>query len=547
MTQGLKYGCAIWLLTGATALGAQVSDFDQITVGSVETRDIDTNLDGFPVPADIGQIYIGNTTESADAITIDAGGTFPPGISFRRYVGDETNPSVVTPGTQLGYLDFRGFSGSQFWNAASLDVVVDPLIAFSDGGLMPTKMRFAVSNGTRVYAPMELLSNGRLELGAFGENAYAGPGALGDPRLYVNSFANEWATIITGRPEAGPGYALRAHTLGETQNDYIIGGSSGVGAGSFKFSVRGNGDVFVGGRLVVGDVDVLDAIDDAQAGSSQFLAVNAPSGAAAASGTNAVAVGSIARANGSTSAAFGHNAVASSDNTTAIGANSVASGTSATAVGNLARALRDESIAIGANSLAQAQEGTAIGASAVVVHNGSTAIGANSRSTAENQVTLGGAGSSVRVGDIAASTAAQEGPVEAVTVDANGTLGSQSVASAASVQRMGATVADALVAVDDRSAALQGQVNALFDLREADRRDFRKGVAAAVALAPAPMPSQPGRTSYTSNVSTFRGEVGFSLSVAHRIRSENPFAFTAGVSHAGGRNTAARVGVAGEF
>ena len=50
---------------------------------------------------------------------------------------------------------------------------------------------------------------------------------------------------------------------------------------------------------------------------------------------------------------------------------------------------------------------------------------------AADQVTLGGAGSSVRIGDIAASTAAQSGPVNAVTVDASGTLGTGAVASAA--------------------------------------------------------------------------------------------------------------------
>ena len=58
-------------------------------------------------------------------------------------------------------------------------------------------------------------------------------------------------------------------------------------------------------------------------------------------------------------------------------------------------------------------------------------------------------------------------------------------------------------------------------------------------------PSAAGRTSYASNVSYYRGEVGVSAGLMHRL--EGDFAVSAGVSYAGGRNTAVRAGVAGEF
>jgi hypothetical protein len=61
------------------------------------------------------------------------------------------------------------------------------------------------------------------------------------------------------------------------------------------------------------------------------------------------------------------------------------------------------------------------------------------------------------------------------------------------------------------------------------------------------MPSAAGRTSYAANTAVYRGEVGFGAAIAHRIGEEDPFALTAGLSHAGGRNTVARVGFAGEF
>ena len=152
----------------------------------------------------------------------------------------------------MGYLDFRGYSGTQFFNTASLDVVVDGTIPFTDGGQVPTKMRFAVSNDQTTFIPMELNANGRLEIGALlAGGGYAGLDLLENPGLFVNKNDNNWSTVFAARPDSGPGFALRVDSLGETENDYLIGGSSGSGNGSFKFSVRGNGNVIVGGDLLV--------------------------------------------------------------------------------------------------------------------------------------------------------------------------------------------------------------------------------------------------------------------------------------------------------
>ncbi len=91
------------------------------------------------------------------------------------------------------------------------------------------------------------------------------------------------------------------------------------------------------------------------------------------------------------------------------------------------------------------------------------------------------------------------------------------------------------------------QIETLFHVTDRDRRDARRGTVAAVALDPAPMPSEPGRTSYTLNGATFRGEIGVGMSVAHRVDTENPFAITAGISYSGGKSTAIKAGIAGEF
>ncbi len=95
--------------------------------------------------------------------------------------------------------------------------------------------------------------------------------------------------------------------------------------------------------------------------------------------------------------------------------------------------------------------------------------------------------------------------------------------------------------------ALSGRVDDLFDLRQLDRRDMRQGIAAAVAMGHASMPSAPGRTSFVVNGATFRGEHAIGGSILHRLPGSNPIAIGAGFSFAGNKNNAARIGLAGEF
>jgi trimeric autotransporter adhesin len=105
----------------------------------------------------------------------------------------------------------------------------------------------------------------------------------------------------------------------------------------------------------------------------------------------------------------------------------------------------------------------------------------------------------------------------------------------------------AIPALQSLTSLYSAQISKLFELSDRDRRDARRGTSAAVALVAAPMPSNVGGVSYTLNAATFRGEQAFGLSLAYRANTENAFAVVAGVSYAGGKSTAARVGLAGEF
>jgi hypothetical protein len=81
-----------------------------------------------------------------------------------------------------------------------------------------------------------------------------------------------------------------------------------------------------------------------------------------------------------------------------------------------------------------------------------------------------------------------------------------------------------------------------------DNSHLERGIAAAVALPGAFMPSAPGRTSWALNVSTFSGAVGAGFTISHRFNFSVPLAVTASYGNAGGGTAnVVRVGLMGEF
>lgn len=200
------------------------------------------------------------------------------------------------------------------------------------------------------------------------------------------------------------------------------------------------------------------------------------------------------------SKAFGQRAIAigfrakAGDPTTAVGSDAVATGLHATALGSESQATGDLSVALGHSSVANAPNSTALGA------------GAQAASVVLPSITGG------------SSRANQRGPASFVTTDSNGVMATTSFS------------------VDDL----------LSDVRS-NQKEARKGIAAAMAMTAASMPSAPGRTSWTSNVAAFRGEFAFGASFAHRFDTEFPLAATGGYAYGGGDNHGFRVGLQGEF
>lgn len=117
----------------------------------------------------------------------------------------------------------------------------------------------------------------------------------------------------------------------------------------------------------------------------------------------------------------------------------------------------------------------------------------------------------------------------------------------AAIQTVNTTQAGQISALELAQGSMAADIDTLFDLRSRDRRDMKQGVAAAIAIANAPMPSGPGRVSYAVNGATFRGEYAVGGSLMYRLPGDTPVAVNVGFSHAGGKNNGVRVGVAGEF
>ena len=288
-------------------------------------------------------------------------------------------------------------------------------------------------------------------------------------------------------------------------------------------------------------------------------------------GFDSTECGVSANASGDFSTATGNSANASGDFSTATGISATASGASSTATGISATASGASSTATGGFATASGDFSTATGRSANASATNSVALGANSVADQANTVSVGGVGTERRIVNVANGTAGTDAVNKSQLDDVNDTaVAAQTTADTAASQNM---VQDTQIAAiqtvntmqNSRLTSLEGivgtaipglqaltalhstQIGDLYAVTDRDRRQARRGTAAAVALTAAPMPSEPGKTSYTFNLATYRGEQAAGASIAHRFMTDSPFALTAGVSYAGKGDTAARVGVAGEF
>ena len=366
------------------------------------------------------------------------------------------------------------------------------------------------------------------------------------------------------------------------------GGATAIGAYSIA---NGEGSVAIGDQATVGNIDFSLA---------SYLPIEAVRGGTAVGSASSVtgnlgtAIGFVSQSNGFGSTAVGAGSNADANSATAVGLAAQALGDGSTSLGSFALARGDGGLAVGAAANASATGGSSylptvpaanlIGAMAVgtlsqafggdstalgnyalignyndptTVFNGATAIGAASRVGASNATTIGARSTATGANSVAlgyGSVANQANTVSVGTVGgerkvvnvAAGTAATDAV-NVSQLTTATAGIATSIAAINSSILGLQGDVSNLYELRREDRKDARQGIAAAVAMADAPLPSRPGGVSYVINGATFRGEYALGGSMMYRLNTESPLAVGLGVSSGGNKNTAVKVGIAGEF
>lgn len=186
--------------------------------------------------------------------------------------------------------------------------------------------------------------------------------------------------------------------------------------------------------------------------------------------------------------------------------------------------------ACGNNNTASGDSAAALGINANASNTNSTALGYGASTTSANQVMIGSSATTYAMPGIlsSASAAAQSGSTQFLTTDSQGHL----AGSGYGPQDIG---------------NLYGAVGSLSGKINSNQGEARQGIAMAAALAQAPMPSAPGKTTWKLNNAYYKNYAATSLSVAHRLPINMPVAVTAGVS-IGLRNSAlVSGGMQGEF
>jgi hypothetical protein len=319
-------------------------------------------------------------------------------------------------------------------------------------------------------------------------------------------------------------------------------------------------------------------------------------------GVEGTAVGQRAYSGGSQSTAYGAHSSAGGtsenylDDIFNTGATAIGMGASA---GSVALG-QNEATALGHNAAADALNATALGAGSTANFTNSTAIGQGAATSRDNQVAVGTAASTYTLGGVnsQASKDAQSGDTYLMTTDAAGNLaastfdmatledlpetvaqhGTQISTLQTTVGQHTTSIADHETRISDNTETLllhtgqiagldnrvtvnetnigllDGRVTALengFDDLSGEisdnRTEARQGIAAAIAMATAPMPSAPGRTTWASNLGFFKGETAVGGSLTHRFDTDIPIGLTAGYSYGGGDSHAGRFGLMGEF
>lgn len=334
---------------------------------------------------------------------------------------------------------------------------------------------------------------------------------FGDNSFVTGAFATGLGPDVTapGKNSVAVGIDAKTGTFGLGFDEAIAIGdtASAFGKGAVVIGGVSNGALKnVGGFLVPG-----------AAASGDFATVIGSG--AYGSGLNSTAIGVNSVSSGTSSVALGDSAQATQTGSIAVGLNSAATGVNSIAIGNGARATG--SVAVGAGAFAS-NGGAAYGDGASATGSLSAAIGPNAVATAPNSVALGSGSSATEANTVSVGAPGNERRITNVAAGINPT-------DAVNVSQLNSI-----------ATGLQGQISS-------NLIETRRGIAAAVATASAPMPSLPGKTTWQLRGSAYESQMGFGFGFAHRLNTSMPLAIIGGYGNGGGTQHTGYVGLGGEF
>jgi hypothetical protein len=235
---------------------------------------------------------------------------------------------------------------------------------------------------------------------------------------------------------------------------------------------------------------------------------------------------------------------------TAIGLNAQALGNNATAIGGSnvipldgTRATADGASAFGGLAKATALNATAIGTGAKAGFANSAAFGTGATVTTANQQMFGTSSNSYTMAGLTTtSTAAQSGPLQIVTSDSSGTLGTNTAAG------LGLATTSQVNTLSSQIGAINSQLGVLSSRIDDVNAAARRGIAATAAMAYAPTPSRPGATTFAINGSAYENTGGVGIAFEHRFANTRiPVYFSGAYGNGGGREHVGRAGLAFEI
>jgi autotransporter adhesin len=424
------------------------------------------------------------------------------------------NFSVLLMGRCVVIPTSRGDFKPTKWMAGVLEIACAVAICFA---LSPTPAvaQFVCAGSATGAAP---LTGGGATAGALQSVACGTSANANSPGGGANSAFGNVANA-SGALAINTALGWDSSAFGDSSGNVAVGTANSSGTGSYNtalgYNANGSGNTSNNtatgrGAYAYGDNSSNTAVgtfSSAFGDNSANTAFGYSAYARAGSGNSNLAAGANASAGGTTTN-FLTNAGATALGVGAQAGATAVGQTNATAVGNGALANAANASAFGQGAVASAIGGTAMGQGAIANFANSTAIGAGSATSAANTVSVGSAGNERRITNVAAG--------------------------------INQTDAVNMGQLSGLSTGLQSQI---YD----NRSEARRGIAAAVATASAPMPSAPGKTTWQVRASTFQGEAGFGFGVAHRLNTSMPLDLIAGYGNGGGTQHTAYVGVGGEF